>query len=316
MHAPPGQPHPGQPAPGDAPDRLYAPLASIEDALTRLCAGEPDAPPALRDAMRYAVLSGGKRLRPLLCWHAFVACAGREPSAGAELENLRRACAAIEMVHAFSLAHDDLPALDNDDMRRGRPTLHKHAGEGLAILAGDALLSHAFCVLGDLSTPRRAEAMRTLADAAWRMVRGQVLDTIPDTTISPQDAVHAIHAQKTGALILAACRLGALCAAGASDSPEAAVAEHAVTRYARAVGLMFQIVDDLLDVEQASAHAGKATGKDAAAGKRTFPGVFGAEESRRRVEALRQEAWDALEPLGAPAENLRLMANALAHRTK
>lgn len=291
-------------------DAVFAPLALIEARLAALCAGEPDTPPPLRDAMRYAVLSGGKRLRPILSWHACVACGGRiaQPD-DADREDLLRAAAALEMVHAFSLVHDDLPALDNDDLRRGRPTLHRHAGEGMAILAGDALLSHAFCVLAGLTTARRGEACALLADAAWRMVRGQVLDTCGGDGTPEADLVHAIHAQKTGALLVAACRLGALCAGADAASTDA------VTRYAERAGLMFQIVDDLLDVEQSAEQAGKRTGKDAHAGKVTYPGVFGVESSRARVEALRTEAIAALAPLGARAENLRTLADLLASRT-
>jgi geranylgeranyl pyrophosphate synthase len=289
---------------------VFAPLALIESRLADLCAGEPDTPAPLRDAMRYAVLSGGKRLRPILCWHACAACGGRlEPPDDADRDDLLRAAAALEMVHAFSLVHDDLPALDNDDLRRGRPTLHRHAGEGMAILAGDALLSHAFCVLAGLTPARRGEACAILADAAWRMVRGQVLDTCGGDGRPGPELVHAIHAQKTGALLVAACRLGALCAGADAASTDA------VTRYAERAGLMFQIVDDLLDVEQSAEQTGKRTGKDAHAGKVTYPGVFGVQASRAKVALLRAEALEALALLGPKAENLRTLAELLAQRT-
>ncbi|MBK7405646.1 MAG: polyprenyl synthetase family protein [Phycisphaerales bacterium] len=269
------------------------------------------APPALEQAMAYATLGGGKRLRPLLAWHACMASGGAGP------ESLP-AGAAIELVHCFSLVHDDLPALDNDDLRRGRPTLHRQAGEAMAILAGDALLNHAFGLLADRLPPTLALAtIRELADACSRMIAGQVLDTLgfegdPDASEWDDAArLERIHRGKTGAMLVASVRMGAM----SSGSAEPASLK-ALTGFAEAAGLMFQIVDDLLDVTQTSEHTGKRTGKDAEAGKLTYPGVFGVEASRRMVEEMRDTALRAVEPFGEEAEGLRQICRFLAVRTR
>lgn len=285
-------------------------VAVIDGYLDELTRSHPE-PPPLRDAVRYALLGAGKRVRPVLAWHA---CA----AAGAPAEASLPAGAAVELVHAFSLVHDDLPALDNDDLRRGRPTLHIHAGEAMAILAGDAMLSMAFRVLAE----RAADAtlavalVRELADATARMIAGQVEDTLPASggteNAAATERLERVHANKTGALIRASCRMGVLC--GRPREPEGAL--RSVTRYAEAVGLMFQIVDDLLDVERSSEHTGKRTRKDADAGKLTYPGVLGVTRARAEVERLRTVAMDAVEGLGDPAQGLRRMCEMLASRTR
>jgi geranylgeranyl diphosphate synthase type II len=283
----------------------FAPLSIIETSLSR--AIDHDGPTHLRDAMTYALLGGGKRIRPLLCWHACVACGGSGE------ESLVAGCA-VEMVHAFSLVHDDLPAIDNDDMRRGRPTLHRHAGEAMAILAGDALLTHALVRVAR-ETRRGVDVVamvRELAQATGKMIDGQVYDTlggVPDG-LSAREGLELIHRGKTGALITAACRLGGL-AAGAEDAKL-----RSVTRFGEAAGLMFQIVDDLVDATQPSEHAGKRTGKDAEAGKVTYPRVLGVEGSYAEVERLRIEARGAVEPLGERAAGLLALLEFLASRTR
>ncbi|GJQ28559.1 MAG: geranylgeranyl pyrophosphate synthetase [Phycisphaerae bacterium] len=302
-----------------SPDAILDPLPIIEARLAELCGGDADTPRVLAEAMRYAVLNGGKRLRPLLCWHAAEAVGPPfDRLDAADQESRLRACIALELVHAFSLVHDDLPALDNDDLRRGQPTLHKHAGEAAAILAGDALLTYAFRVLDGMTPRPRALATSILADASWRMVRGQVLDTLggfPERD-PPAQRVRTVHEQKTGALIAAACLLGGVCGAARSPGEDLDAHVTALGRFGEHVGLMFQIVDDLLDEEQSAEHLGKRAGKDARAGKLTYPAVHGIAASRAEVERLRVEARRAIDPLGVKAENLRLFADLLASRTK
>lgn len=319
------------PAPSQATDpekwrSLFSPLRVIEDALARELAPRPPSQPvALLEAVQYAALGPGKRLRPLLAWHACEAIS----SPG---ERSLPAGLALELVHAFSLVHDDLPAIDNDDVRRGRPTLHKHAGEPMAILAGDALLTRAFELLAffplDSSVPTRLLAerdaaepaqrlalLRELASATSAMVAGQVWDTCAGLPphLSPIEQLRLIHANKTGALIRAACRMGAMCAAPLHpDDPRLT----AITAYAEAVGLMFQIVDDLLDVTQSAEHTGKRTHKDADAGKLTYPAVLGVEGSWTEVERLHNAALHALQPLLPHARSLADLAEYLSQRTR
>ncbi len=276
--------------------------------------------PRLQEAMRYACLGGGKRVRPVLVLRSCEAAGGNRADA-------LPAAIALEMIHCFSLVHDDLPALDNDDLRRGRPTTHKAHGEALAILAGDALLSVALEVA--LESPCQPAAIaRELASATTAMITGQVYDTLAGFPGTPSEAerLRLIHDNKTGALIRAACRMGALCAgcgarAGGArqDSGDGGTDDarlEALTRYGQDLGLMFQVVDDILDETQSTEHLGKAAGKDRDAGKLTYPGVYGLEESRKQVERLLDDALTALAPLGDAAEPLRQTARALATRTR
>jgi geranylgeranyl diphosphate synthase type II len=216
---------------------------------------------------------------------------------------------AIELVHAFSLVHDDLPALDNDDIRRGRPTVHRVYGEAMAVLVGDALLSIGVQVLADA----RPELVSELITANTSMIAGQVYDTLggfAPEIVDEAERLELIHSNKTGALLVAACRMGAR-AGGASPAQLAAIAT-----YGEVLGLMFQIVDDLLDVTQSAEHVGKATGKDLAANKLTFPGVLGVDRSREEVRQLNARAYAALEPLGSNGRMLRELADYMAVRTK
>jgi geranylgeranyl pyrophosphate synthase len=226
------------------------------------------------------------------------------------------ACA-IELIHCFSLVHDDLPAMDDDQTRRGRPTLHVHAGEAMAILAGDVMVSLAFEWLADanVAAEQRVGLVRELATATTAMISGQVYDTLGGfpPRLSDRQKLDLVHSRKTAALLTAACRMGALCANASKSQLDA------VCRYGQAIGLMFQIVDDLLDVTQSAEHVGKAVGKDDAAGKLTFPGLLGLDVSRGEVERLRGEAHAALEQLPISIENTRLLldlADAMATRTK
>lgn len=244
--------------------------------------------PNLREAIRYALLGGGKRLRPLLV----VRCA---EAVGGSMEQSLPAAAAIEMVHTFSLVHDDLPAMDDDDLRRGRPTLHKHTNDAMAILAGDAMLGQAIELL--LTQVKPAEHAATIAyeltSANNDMITGQVYDTLPDfpESTAAMDRLKAIHHNKTGALIRCSCRMGALIG-NANDKQLVAV-----TDYAAAIGLMFQVVDDILDVTQSTEQLGKTAGKDVQQGKMTYPSLIGLDESKKVVKTLQHEAHEALNEL-------------------
>lgn len=311
---------PAELPPADPPAELVAPRPRI-DAFMDRCLVEAGLPQNLLEACRYALLGGGKRLRPLLAWHCCAAAAGAVagplPSDSAGDPSLP-AGAALEFVHAFSLAHDDLPALDNDDLRRGRPTLHVYAGEAMAILAGDALLTLAFHVLtrhaGDHALAGRLTA--ELAEATSRMIAGQVHDTLGGLPagLPPRARLETIHENKTGALIRAACRAGVL--AATRDHPQAASLLDAASAYGDAIGLMFQVVDDILDVTQTADHTGKRTNKDSDAGKLTYPGVLGLEQSRAEVRRLHQVAHETVRPFGPSAAALRTLADYLAVRTR
>jgi len=281
-------------------------------------------PPRLREAIRYSLLAPGKRLRPLLAVLAAEACGG-------SLEAAMPAACAVEMVHTYSLIHDDLPAMDDDDLRRGRPTNHKVFGEGLAVLAGDALLTRAFEIVASGTRPAEVAAAccAALAAAAGAngMVGGQVDDLAAEGRIaqatdrgadaprspewvveSPVAALESIHARKTGAMLNVSLRLGAL-TAGAS-----AVQLSALEHYGTRLGLAFQITDDLLDVDGHQEAVGKRVGKDSGRGKLTYPGLLGVEESRRRAARLIAEGCEALAPFGAKAEGLEALARYVLER--
>jgi geranylgeranyl diphosphate synthase type II len=235
-------------------------------------------------------------------------------AAGGERDQARGAAAALELVHTFSLIHDDLPAMDDDDLRRGRPTLHVHAGEAMAVLTGDALMSLAFEWISGPSDDgmTTGRLVRELAGATTHMIGGQVYDTLGG--LPPEydggRKLELIHRKKTAALIRAACTLGAICA----DAPPPIL--EALSSHGEATGLMFQVVDDLLDVTQSAEHTGKATGKDGPAGKLTYPGVHGGDASRKAVERLRRQAHRALEPLGRAGDALRELCDFMAVRTR
>jgi geranylgeranyl diphosphate synthase type II len=260
----------------------------------------------LHEAMRYSLTAGGKRIRPALCLAACEAAGGEDARAIAP-------AVAIELVHTYSLIHDDLPCMDDDDLRRGRPTSHRVFGEAVAVLAGDALLTRAFGVLAeaDLAPGARVEMIRTLAEAAGSrgMVGGQALDLAAQGEVVDPPAVRYIHACKTGALFGASCRLGGL-AAGAG--PEAV---ERLGAFGEKVGLAFQIVDDLLDESGRAEELGKAAGKDRARGKATYPGVLGPVESRRRVEELGRGAAGIAEGFGARGRALGRLARFIVDRS-
>ncbi len=257
---------------------------------------EAETPAKLREAMIYAVMGGGKRLRPLLIRASCLAAGGSAAEALAP-------ALAVEMIHTYSLIHDDLPAMDDDALRRGRPTTHVVYGEALAILAGDALHTFAFQILAraTLSDSRVRAMTATLARAAGPtgMAGGQVLDMLAEGRTPDEDTVRHIHRLKTGALLAASHRLGAQ----AAGAPERTA--HLFDEIGQKMGLAFQIQDDILDQTATTEQLGKTVGKDATAGKATWPAVVGLEESSRRARALTAAALEALEGLGPQAEMLR-----------
>ena len=267
--------------------------------------GEVRGPSELVAAMGYAVLGPGKRIRPALVLMCNEACGGDEKAA------LTAGCA-VEMVHAYSLVHDDLPSMDDDDMRRGRATCHKVYGEAVAILAGDALLSEAFGIIAKEihSAELAQELVRELSEACGSdgMVGGQAADMLTQGRGGDTEMLEYIHANKTAKLIRASCRMGAL-TGGANDEQLEALGE-----YGQAVGLAFQVIDDLLDVEGDAELVGKAVGKDDGAGKLTYPSIVGVEAAREKVRSLGEEARAALKVLGKRGERLTELAELLARR--
>ncbi len=300
------------------PEEVAAPVERFNAYLHEYLSGLA-LPANLRDALLYAALGPGKRLRPLLTWHAFCAtCDAGESDADAK--GCLAAAAAVEMVHAFSLVHDDLPGIDNDDLRRGRPTLHRRTNEAMAILAGDSLLTLSFGLLLSAYPASIAPMLaQELASGTNAMIAGQVYDTLGgfEPGLGAERKLELIHVNKTGALISAACRMGAI--VGSSAGGRRAVNQasvEAITAYANAIGLMFQVVDDLLDVTQSTEHLGKTAGKDVHAGKLTYPAVLGVDASRAKVRQLHQQAVEAVGPLGERAHPLVTLADFMAVRTR
>lgn len=283
--------------------------ASVDAALQKLFETADPALERLYRAMAYSVMNGGKRVRPLL---AYAAC----EALGGEAERADGAACAVELIHAYSLVHDDLPAMDDDDLRRGQPTTHKAFDEACAILAGDGLQALAFEVLADegqgtLAPALRLEMVRILARAAGPagMVGGQAIDLGSVGQRLDRSALEHMHRHKTGALIEASVQLGAL-ASGRADEAE----RRALQQYARAVGLAFQVQDDILDIESDTATLGKTQGKDQAHDKPTYPALLGLAEAKAYAAELRDQALHALRPFGEQAEPLRELARYIVAR--
>jgi geranylgeranyl diphosphate synthase, type II len=281
----------------------------IDAALDRLIPLETQYPASIHKAMRHSVFAGGKRLRPILCMEAGRMFAGALPPRIEELG------AALEMLHTYSLIHDDLPSLDNDDLRRGRPTCHKVFGEAIAILAGDALQTQAYEVLARLRCPAesRVRIIEEIARGTGTvdgMIGGQVVDLEAEHTNPDAPTLEYIHRAKTAALITASLVSGGLYGGGNDRD---------VTRlrmFGRSVGLAFQIVDDILDVTQTSEQLGKTAGKDTAAEKATYPALFGIDESVRKADELVKAAFAELSSYGDRAEPLKELARFLVERKK
>jgi geranylgeranyl diphosphate synthase, type II len=280
--------------------------AAVDAALERLMPGEGAQPPSIHRAMRYSVQAGGKRVRPILCLES-------ARIFSSDVTPILPVACALEFIHTYSLIHDDLPALDNDDLRRGKPTCHKQFGEAIAILAGDALLTLAFETIANapVEPARRVAILSDVAASAGTingMVGGQVADLEAEgRTIAPAELEY-IHRSKTAALIRASVVAGAI-GGGADDENVARL-----KRFGETIGWAFQVVDDILDVEESSAALGKTAGKDAEQQKATYPALYGLERSRQLATELESRAMAELAPYGQRAARLRELAELIVHR--
>jgi geranylgeranyl diphosphate synthase type II len=289
------------------PEYLKAQQLRVDNEIGRLVPPETVEPRTIHRAMRYSLMAGGKRIRPVLCLEA------AETVEGGHEAVLTAACS-LEFIHTYSLIHDDLPSLDNDDFRRGKPTCHKVFGEAMAILAGDALLTLAFQVLAELRDVEASAQVRMIAELARAsgtvggMIGGQVADIEGEGQAPNAALLDSIHRAKTGALLCASVRMGAICA-GASESHL-----KSLTAYGEHIGLAFQIVDDILDVEESSEALGKTAGKDADQGKITFPAVYGLETSRTMAQSECASAHASVAGFGKRAQRLREIADMIVYR--
>ncbi len=282
----------------------------VDAELEKILSGNGQTPPELLEAMRYCLLAGGKRLRPILALAAAEALGGRPE------EIVREACA-LELLHTYTLIHDDLPSMDDDDFRRGRPSAHKVFGEAIAILAGDALQAEAFAILaGSTHHPPATmiEAIRLIAEACGPrgIVGGQVVDILSEGKPVSMETLEYIHQHKTGCLITASVMLGALLAR-TDRTPRHHLT--AIETYGRAIGLAFQVTDDILDVTGSSETLGKVVGVDEKRGKATYPAVVGLERSREIQNRLYHDALAALESFGRSADPLRHIARRIVERS-
>ncbi len=287
-------------------DYLQTRQAQIDSALNRYLPRAATKPATIHKAMRYSLFAGGKRLRPILTLAAAEACGGTPDRA------LPAACA-VECIHTYSLIHDDLPCMDDDDLRRGRPTSHKVYGEGIAVLAGDALLTIAFEILASARPTSRYSAAALISELAIasgsrHLIAGQVLDLENEGKKVTGDTLKFIHRSKTAALLTSSIRLGAM---SANASPAKL---DSLTQFGQSLGLAFQVIDDILDVTQTTEKLGKTAGKDVAATKATYPAIFGLERSRVEAHRLTSEAHGALKPFGKKGAILQEIAAYLLDR--
>ena len=278
----------------------------IERALDRHLPKESTKPATIHKAMRYSLFAGGKRLRPILCLAAAETCGGK-------IDNALPLACALECIHTYSLVHDDLPSMDNDGFRRGRLTCHKVFGDGIAVLAGDALLTIAFEIISrgkPTSRYNMSTLLREVAVAAGsqKLIAGQVADLEAEGKETTRAGLRYIHENKTAAILTTSVRLGAM---SANANPKQLAA---ITRFGRALGLAFQVIDDILDVTQTSEKLGKSAGKDVAAKKATYPAVIGLDKSRAEAKRLTKQAHDALSIFGTKSEALHALANYLLER--
>lgn len=278
----------------------------MDEALSSFLPGETVPPQSIHEGMRYAIFAGGKRLRPVLALAAAEACQGTVDLA------LPAACA-VELMHTYSLVHDDLPAMDDDDLRRGRPTCHKVYGEGMAVLIGDALLTESFTILAQ-SQPTDRYSLRDLmlelshCGGSRKLIGGQVLDLEGEGQDLTEARLIQIHQNKTAALLTTSLRLGGMTA---NASP---VQLEALSSFGMNLGLAFQVIDDILDVTQSTEQLGKTAGKDLAVNKATYPAIVGLEESREEAGRLTRDALAALEPLGPQGSRLEEIGHSLLDR--
>ncbi len=281
-------------------------VKEVDAALDQLLPKAAAAPTTIHQAMRYSVFAGGKRLRPVLCLAAAEACGGDSANA------IAPACA-VEVLHTYSLVHDDLPCMDDDDLRRGRPTCHKVYGEGMAVLCGDALLTEAFALLARTPPCKRFGAADyvgelAVAGGSRKLIGGQVMDLEGEGKRLTKSQLVKIHEAKTAALLTTSIRLGAMAANATPARLEA------LTTFGHTLGLAFQIIDDILDVTQSTEVLGKTAGKDAAVEKATYPSVLGLDRSRKEAARLTRAAMDALLPFGKRAARLQEIAAFLLER--
>jgi geranylgeranyl diphosphate synthase type II len=279
----------------------------IERALAKAVPAVAVRPATIHAAMRYSLLAGGKRLRPILTLAAAEACGIKDPA-----KVLPAACA-VELIHTYSLIHDDLPCMDDDDLRRGRPTSHKVYGEGIAVLAGDALLTRAFSLLTEITPAKRYPLSvlleeTALAAGSLQLIAGQVADIEAEGEKLSISDVRFIHERKTGAIIVLSLRLGAMIANATPGQLKA------VTQFGKALGLAFQIIDDILDVTQSSEQLGKSAGKDLKAAKATYPAVIGLEASRKEAAMQTRKALRSIDLLGSRGFRLRKIGESLLMR--
>src|SRR5450755_1536087 len=292
------------------PDFFDADRQAVDAALDEFLPPESMEPPSIHTAMRYSVFAGGKRIRPILCLETARIF---DPDVDLGTSPAMHPACAIEFIHTYSLIHDDLPALDNDDLRRGKPTSHKKFGEATAILAGDGLLTLAFETVGQspASAERIVAMLQEISGAAGTvngMVGGQVADLENEGKRIEPKTLEYIHRSKTAALIRASVTTGAISAgAGIVDVAR-------LRKFGETIGWAFQVVDDILDVEESSASLGKTAGKDIAQKKATYPSIYGLEKSRQFAKELEERAMAAIEPYGAKASRLRELADMIVHR--
>ena len=290
----------------DLKDYLADRAALVDAAMDAYLPPAKERPSTIHEAMRYAVFAGGKRLRPVLCIAAAEACGGVAADA------LAPACA-VELMHTYSLVHDDLPAMDDDDLRRGRPTCHKVYGEGMAVLCGDALLTEAFAILAQAPVTKRYGTRDHIAELAstggsLKLIGGQVMDLEGEGKSLTKRELVRIHEAKTAALLTCSLRLGAMTANATPAKLEA------LTVFGHQLGLAFQVIDDILDVTQSTEVLGKTAGKDQAVGKATYPAIIGLQASRREAAKLTKAALAALDPFGRKGARLREIADYLLAR--
>ncbi|MDQ1405544.1 MAG: geranylgeranyl diphosphate synthase, type [Acidobacteriaceae bacterium] len=292
------------------PDFFEQDRLAVDAALGRLLPAQTTEPISIHTAMRYSVFAGGKRIRPILCLETARIF---EPDIQPDASHAMHAACAIEFIHTYSLIHDDLPALDNDDLRRGKPTCHKQFGEAIAILAGDGLLTLAFQIIGEspTSAERTLAALQEVSSAAGTvkgMVGGQVADLESEGKRVEPQTLEYIHRSKTAALIRASVSTGAISAgAGIADVAR-------LRKFGETIGWAFQVTDDILDVEESSAALGKTAGKDIAQQKATYPAVFGVAQSHEIAAKLAKDAIAQLDSFGERASRLRALAEFLVHR--
>jgi geranylgeranyl diphosphate synthase type II len=294
------------PAPMSLEKQLRTHAKLVDAALGRYLPAASVKPATIHRAMRYSLFAGGKRMRPILCLAAAEA-------AGGKIEAALPAACAVECIHTYSLVHDDLPCMDNDDFRRGRPTSHKVFGDGIAVLAGDALLTVAFEILAEAAPTKRyslRDQLRELSIAAGsrKLIAGQVADLEAEGKKSTRAQLRFIHECKTAAMITVSLRLGGM-AANAT-----AVQLQGLTDFGDNLGLAFQVIDDILDITQTSEKLGKSAGKDIAAQKTTYPALIGLEAARKEAQKLTAQAHAALKVFGAKADTLHALADYLLDR--